>query len=719
METKFSPTGVRRVTACTLLFVAAAILCVPVVVVSPPAEAAEATKDEAGGSATAGVRLSQNIDSLVSFLPILPPDRAVRPFDDTLRISGLPVGKFLSLLSRKPFLDMNLVIATNSEALDKPFDVALSDISVGELFNLILQLNGLKAMRFNENTLIIVNADDKNSYGVRRRKTYNLTYWMPSKLAELIDQNPFLKQFFEKTSFIENDVQRNLVAIGTPDELTLLDYLTNLLDVQPNKIHARIPISNIAFEDLKKFLTDMLPEDIASTLDSNRWVYSEAGRSILVYDDPATVELLKKLIANIDIPPKQVLIDIALMEVSSNFSREIGMKLGSSSFTVDSLDKLFSLSRLSAALDGSSPAQTQVSYLMQQNGGRALASPKVRCLDGESADINIGEIRNIRVQSTEFNSTTGGASQQTTFNTQEVPIGVQLTVKPEVHNDGTVTLDLNISDEAVLQIQDYGVDRTTRNSTTKLRIKDGETVIMGGFISQNRSWDKTPIPILGQLPLIGRLFRAGQRTKTDTELDFLITPYILDYEKDGTRSFATKTLGDLRKDYTQDAGATGVKTSTTRWLEDDATKTKLILDAEGKVVYKQTWSKSTGEPVGTSIDLRSEAERAADAAPPERSETPTTAAAPSLKLQPNRRMTPEEFRALMRQPLTPPADTSSELPPTDDMTAPVPTAAPPPPSAATVPPPAATAARPAATGNESWDQLLDKLDDIVAKPNGS
>ncbi len=726
MKAAASTTKTRRI---FLTFIATLIvaLIAPAALMSPEAEAAE--KDDKKISKYQ--QISNNINTLVSNLPILPPDKAARPFDSTLRISGMPVGKFFRLLSRPPFLDMNMVVATDSPNLDRPFDVDLTDITVGELFNLILQLNGLRAMRFNEKTLIIVSADDKNSYGVKKRKTYKLTYFMPQKLKEFIENDEFLTKQLEKTTIIPNDVQRNMLVVGSADDLVLMDYIVDLLDRKPDKIHARIPLSNMEFSDLTSALTEMLPEDIASAIDTERWVYSKAGRAILVYDDPTTVELLRKLVSIIDIPPKQVLIDIALMEVSSNFSREIGMKLGTTSFTVDSLDKLFSLSRLSRTLNTNNinPSQTSISYLLQQSGGRALASPKVRCLDGETADINIGEIRNIRVQSTEFASNTGGASQQTTFNTQEVPIGVQLNVKPEVHNDGTVTLDLSISDEAVLNIQDFGVDRTTRNSTTKLRIKDGETVIMGGFISQNRDYDKTPIPILGQLPLIGRLFRAGRRTKIDSELVFLITPYILDFEKDASSQYKPKTIGQMRKDYTESFADTSIKSSTTRWLEDNNTKTKLIMDAEGNVIYRQTWSKATGKPIGSAVDLRTEAEKAADpmgvnmpiegALKPVTTETTT----PGVTTTPStrQRMTPEQFRALMQQPLQPPVPvaptpTVAPTPLPTAIAAPAPTIMVPTTPQPTVPiTPATGGAKP---GEKNWNQLLDRLDNILGSTKG-
>ncbi len=126
---------------------------------------------------------SDAINKMLSVLPVLPPDKAKKKINPALTLSGLPVEKFLILLSQKAFLDMNLVIATSDKSiLGNTVELYLSDITLGEAFNLVLQLNDLKAVRFNENTLIITKAADKKEFGVKRQKIFFLTYTSPKKV---------------------------------------------------------------------------------------------------------------------------------------------------------------------------------------------------------------------------------------------------------------------------------------------------------------------------------------------------------------------------------------------------------------------------------------------------------------------------------------------------------------------------------------------------------
>ncbi len=558
----------------------------------------------AGGPARCAAQraVSQDvINTLISDLPILPPEKADKKFESSLQISGLPVEKFLIMMSRPEFLDINMVIATNSSSLQNPVEIYLNDITMGEAFNLVLQLNDLKAIRFNSKTLIITDKNDTKTFGIKRRKMFTLHYTTTEKVIDFIKDNKQLSDLISTDSLIANEEQNRILAVDTEDNLRLLSYVIDLLDAKPNKIQATIRLSNIDKDKFVSALQEMPPE-IKDRFDADEIHYSEAGHSLIVYDTPENIEFLRKLIKQIDIPPKQVLCDIALMEVSSTLTRNLGIELNNSSFSVNSLDTLLSLGRLKRALQGQNPSAVTISYLLQKNGGRTLISPKIRVLDGETANINIGEIRNVRVQSTEFVSNTQNTTQQTTYNTQEVPIGVTLNVTPTVHNDDTVTLDLTISDENIISIQDYGVDRTTRNSQTKLRVRNGETVILGGFINNNRTYDDTPVPFIGRLPLIGKLFRAGKRSKINTELVFLITPYILDVSKKGDSSVTPKqigldkkTLADLKpsKELKQEKSRSRV----VRWVETDKTRTKLVYDEKGDIIYRKTWDKETGEPV--------------------------------------------------------------------------------------------------------------------------
>lgn len=545
-------------------------------------------------------------DLILTPLPLLPPERAQEMFSGDLALAGMTVEEFINLLSQKPFLDINVIIAANGPSLTAPVNISLSEITLGEAFALVLQLNELKAVRFNENTLIILDANDARTFGVKRRKTYRLTYVSTAAVIEFVTNNPNFEGLLNLDNIIEDANNNSLMVIDSPDRIKVMDNIIALLDSRPNKVTARIPVSHVEFDDITTAIQS-LPTEVQDRLNADEMIFSDRGRTLIVYDSPEDIALLRDIIRQIDIGLKQVLIDVSIMEVTETLARNIGLSLRNNTLEVTSIDKIWNLDRLRNDLieqGGGDVApetsRTRLTYDLQRQGGNTIANPKIRVVDQESATINIGQIRNVRVQSSQFATNNVNTTAQTTFNTQEVPVGVTLSATPEIHNDGTVTLQLDIQDEEIITINEFGVDRTTRNSTTTLRIRDGETVIMGGFINRNISYDKTPVPVLGQLPLLNKLFRNNSRSKIASELIILLTPYILDYDpvlpKPEVQVVAPGAPIKVKNfGFSTETTKPEIKTTTTRWVESGNERTKVIYDAMGEVIYQRSFPKDKGE----------------------------------------------------------------------------------------------------------------------------
>ncbi len=630
-----------------------------------------------------------DIERMISTLPILPPEKAGQRFAEPIELSGLTVEAFLILMSRPELLGMNIVLAART-GLDRPVDIFLADMTLGEVFDLVLQLNNLKALRFNESTLIVVEANSRSTFGVRQEKLYRLTYTTPENVLNFIRDNQNLNTVLLPDRLIRDDRNNTLLAVDTADNLRLLDHVIALLDAKTRKITARIPVSHIELSDIQGAIGN-LPQEIGDRLNTDEMVFSEDGRTLIVFETPEDVQLLRDLIRNIDIGRKQALIDASIMEVSQTVARDLGLQLIDSSLTVTTLDRLWNLDRLRNAIAGTSTSSTQLSYLLQKQGGNTIANPKVRVIDGESATINIGQIRNVRVQTAQFSANQTQTTQQTTFNTQEVPIGVTLNVTPTIHNDGTVSLELDVSDEAIITINDFGVDRTTRNTNSRLRMRDGETVIMGGFINRTVSYDRTPIPILGQIPLLKSLFRRNQRQKVGSELVILLTPYILDYNPVLPKAEAELLPPGKPIDtagYSQETIKPQTKTTLTRWVDGKDSRTKVVYDAQGQVVYQRDFARPKDE-----------------AAPPEAAPGNT----PRVTVETGPKA---DFSDLYGEPLTPP-DGSSGSKPAADKPAPRPTSTP----AATPVPGRSSASAPAEGEGDEWKGLMEELGALLP-PSG-
>jgi type II secretory pathway component GspD/PulD (secretin) len=143
-------------------------------------------------------------------------------------------------------------------------------------------------------------------------------------------------------------------------------------------------------------------------------------------------------------------------------------------------------------------------------------------LNGHSANIFIGAQRFIRV---EYSSGYGDKIQRI----KAVDVGTKITVTPWTGGNGEITTKISPEVSNIVEL-----DRATglptlssRRASTTVRVKDGETIVIGGLTTRQEYDTKRKVPILGDLPLIGHLFRSRSKATTETELLILITPTLL------------------------------------------------------------------------------------------------------------------------------------------------------------------------------------------------
>ena len=154
-----------------------------------------------------------------------------------------------------------------------------------------------------------------------------------------------------------------------------------------------------------------------------------------------------------------------------------------------------------------------------------LANPNIRVKDREKAKIHIGQ----RLPVLTTVSTAGvGSSESVNY----IDVGLKLDVEPNIRLDDQVDMKVDLEVSSVIQTitsssgsQVYELG--TRNASTKLRLKDGETQILAGLLQNNETSAVNKVPGLGDVPLLGRLFSNDNRDKSKTELVLLITPHIV------------------------------------------------------------------------------------------------------------------------------------------------------------------------------------------------
>jgi general secretion pathway protein D len=273
---------------------------------------------------------------------------------------------------------------------------------------------------------------------------------------------------------------------------------------------------------------------IKTILKTKDIVAHEKTNSIVMRDIPEAVELAARLVEDQDIADPEVMLEVEVLEISGSRLSDIGLKFPSS-FTVAvpggdglTLDGLRNI-RSGNLLVGPAPS-VALSLLLQDGDSNLLASPRIRARNREKAKIMIGD--RVPVITNAVTPVTTGAPV-VTGNVQYLDVGLKLEVEPDIHLDNEVSIKINLEVSSIVKEVQNVVSGTlayqvgTRNATTVLRLKDGETQILGGLINDEDRNSASKVPGLGQLPLLGRLFSAHRGDKRKTEIVLSITPHII------------------------------------------------------------------------------------------------------------------------------------------------------------------------------------------------
>jgi general secretion pathway protein D len=299
----------------------------------------------------------------------------------------------------------------------------------------------------------------------------------------------------------------------------------------------------------------------------------ERSNTLVIRDTPDAVAVAEKVVLAHDLPDAEVMLEVQVIEVS----RERLLNLGISwptSFTLstpDSASTLGGLRALTSSQLNVTPLAVGFNFQLQDTDANLLASPRIRARDREKARILIGDKVPV-ITNTVTPVSTG--SSVVTGSVQYLDVGIKLEVEPRVYLEGDVGIKLNLEvSNIVKQIGDGSANSTlayqigTRNASTTLRLRDGETQVLGGLIGDQERNAADKVPGLGQLPVLGRLFRSDSGTSTKTEIVLSITPHIVRgagvaesrYRDVFSGSETTMRDGPLRLD---PIGSVGVSTTT-------------------------------------------------------------------------------------------------------------------------------------------------------------
>ncbi|MCW8859115.1 MAG: type IV pilus secretin PilQ, partial [Deltaproteobacteria bacterium] len=284
----------------------------------------------------------------------------------------------------------------------------------------------------------------------------------------------------------------------------------------------------------------------AQGLLSDRGSITEDSRNklLIITDIPQRIEKAKELIAILDTPERQVMIEARIVQVNSNYSRDLGVNWvvfanddnvspsfqsitgGGGGFLVDVTDEaLGSLiatpgigtqMQIGRALIDDVVLDLQLSALQSDGKGKVISTPRVTTLNGETATISQG--------TTIPYQTSGADGPKTEFVNAEL----KLEVTPVINPDDSIILEiLATNDSPSLTAGASAPSIDTKKAETKVLIRDGETTVIGGIFIENIQESEEGIPGLMGLPILGHLFKSQKTQTVKDELLIFITPRIM------------------------------------------------------------------------------------------------------------------------------------------------------------------------------------------------
>jgi general secretion pathway protein D len=294
---------------------------------------------------------------------------------------------------------------------------------------------------------------------------------------------------------------------------------------------------------------------IRAVLDVQRVQQLLSQNALVVRGTPDQIALAQKLVDDLDRARPEVLVDIAVLQISKDKSRTLGLSPPSSA-TVTLQSNINTTTTSTTSTTGtttptSSPTglelntlgnlnatdfqvaigSANLSAVMSDSDTRMLQNPQVRALDNQKATLKIGE--RVPVATGSFQPGIGGVGINPLVNTQfqYLDVGVNIDVTPHVHNDREVTLKIVMEISSVVgQSSIGGISQPIigqKKIEHEIRLRDGESSLIGGIFDDSQTRSLAGIPGLAQIPLIRYLF--GQETK-DHEQDetvFAITPHVV------------------------------------------------------------------------------------------------------------------------------------------------------------------------------------------------
>ena len=405
------------------------------------------------------------------------------------------------------------------------------DADIKNIFRLLAEISGLN---------IIVTAD------VNRKVTLRLVEvpW-DQALDLLINTNGLGKEQIGNVVRISTagtlKTERDAVVAARKSEENLEPLLTVYFNVNYAKA-----------KDLEAKIKTVLSKrpDVSLVID-------ERSNTIMIRDVKKTIEDASTLVSKLDTRTPQILIESNLIETTPTFARALGLRLqfnsgganfssaqgagspfagNSSAFPLAPGGFGGTVSIIQSVLGGFRNLSATLEAAEKEGNARIISRPSVVTLNNIASTIRSEKILRINLpSSTNIATGSGSSAAGSAVATEKVPVGIILTVTPQVSSDGYISMNINVKSSTIADSPTVSgsasvipFDEINREVVANVLVKDGETIVLGGILKDTSSESTGGVPYLRNIPVLGWLFKSEAIQKNFEELMVFITPRIID-----------------------------------------------------------------------------------------------------------------------------------------------------------------------------------------------
>ena len=399
-------------------------------------------------------------------------------------------------------------IIADTSVPNRRISVHLKNIPFEQAFDAVLRANALAERRVGSVTIVGSEEEMARRFpdgSDSRERTIALVLQRADATRIVASVRPVLDAGL---TMIADEQAGRVIVAGTSESVARAVALIKLLDSPAGQAAGRFPLRYIRADEAKATIGIVVAHAVVAV--------DSMHNTLIVSGNATLIQRVGRIVAQLDRPSPQVLFEVRVIDLTpinnqSNFGLEFGgLDLGGQPIPA---------AATYAFTGGSIPLNVKLNALLSQGRARILATPKILTLSDRVAKLHIGATYPIATNGSVFGSQS----------VQYIDIGVKLKIRATIGRSGSVIADIHPQYSEILGFtaQNFPIIANRRLDST-LRVRNGETIVLGGLLRDVSSETVQRIPFLSQIPILGSFFANKATNHERDEIVFLITPHVIE-----------------------------------------------------------------------------------------------------------------------------------------------------------------------------------------------